>query len=398
MYKSLLIFVLFILGVSTNAQFVNSYSEKISKSTSVKPGAFAFESIPSQIILKGTLNAVSESSGLVYIDGWLWTHQDSGNGPDIYAIDTIAASVLKTVQIDNYPNTDWEDITADSDYIYVGDFGNNLGTRTDLKILKIAKKDIGNQETIHVNAEAIQFSYTDQQTYTDDNKTNFDCEALISFKDSLFIFTKDHRDYKTRIYGLPKLPGTYKINPLSEYNIGGLVTGADYDPVSGKIILIGYDGSKLNSFLCTLSGFKDTQFFSGTVTKTKIGNNTEWQTEGVCYADSVHVFISCESTAGIIASLYSCNLRQATITGSPEITNTNISCYPNPADDYLNIYSPVNIKSIEVWNLNGKKVFHIDLNSSQYQLQLNEAGIKQGVYLLEIKTADKTVRKQVLVR
>ena len=105
---------------------------------------------------------ISESSGLVFTDGKLWTHNDRGGFPWIFNIDTSTCKIKQTVVVDNFPNVDWEDITADSTHIYIGDFGNNYGMRKDLKILIIEKSDIGNKPIVHVNAKAINFIYRDQ--------------------------------------------------------------------------------------------------------------------------------------------------------------------------------------------------------------------------------------------
>ncbi|MGC9330764.1 MAG: hypothetical protein ACP5DZ_02675, partial [Bacteroidales bacterium] len=87
-----------------------------------------------------TLEAVlGENSGLVWLNGQLWTHNDSGNSNELFCVDTADCSVLRTVEISNAVNTDWEDICADEDYVYVGDFGNNNGDRTDLCIYKISR-------------------------------------------------------------------------------------------------------------------------------------------------------------------------------------------------------------------------------------------------------------------
>jgi hypothetical protein len=93
--------------------------------------------------LKHTLPAIlKESSGLCYTNGKLWTFGDSGNPNEIFSIDSSTGAILQTVVVDNFPNTDWEDITADSSYIYMGDFGNNDGDRRHLKIMRISKQDI----------------------------------------------------------------------------------------------------------------------------------------------------------------------------------------------------------------------------------------------------------------
>ncbi len=283
---------------------------------------------------------VSESSGVVFTDGKFWTHNDSGNQPNIFSVDTSTGAILQTVFIDNYLNTDWEDITADSNYIYVGDFGNNNGTRTDLKILKIAKADITTSHIVHLNAQAISFSYTDQTSFTSSSGHNFDCESVISIKDSLYIFTKDRGDGATRVYKLPKVPGTYPVSPYTGFNVGGLITGADYNPSTREIVLIGYLSSKYGSFLWFLSDYTNDQFFSGNKRRVEISNGGEWQTEGVCWLPGNRFFISCELTNSTPSSFYICNRNLKPSAVNDINTGKSFVVYPNPA------YNTVNIKTL----------------------------------------------------
>lgn len=289
-------------------------------------------------VLRAALNPIIfESSGLVWTDGQLWTHNDSGDPPDIYCIDTTDGHTLQTVIVDNYPNVDWEDITADSNYIYVGDHGNNSGDRTDLKVLKIAKADIGSGSTVHVNAQAISFSYTDQTSFTPSSTHNFDCEALISIKDSLYIFTKDRGDNQTRVYKMPKVPGTYALTPYTSYNVGGLITGADYNPATNQVVLVGYKSGHTYSFLWYLSEFTGDMFFSGNKRRIEIGSSSEWQTEGVAWLSDNRLFISCEDTGPPPASLYVTNDNFNT-TGFKEVNQAqSLLISPNPVSETLSI-------------------------------------------------------------
>src|SRR6188768_1854424 len=52
-----------------------------------------------------------ETSGLEFLDGKLWTFNDSGNPNDIYRVDTASNTVFQTVDISNSTNVDWEDMT-----------------------------------------------------------------------------------------------------------------------------------------------------------------------------------------------------------------------------------------------------------------------------------------------
>ena len=84
---------------------------------------------------------LSESSGAIFFNNKLITHNDSRGENKLFELDTITEQVTRTVAISNATNIDWEDITQDDTSIYIGDIGNNSGNRTDLKIYKISKTD-----------------------------------------------------------------------------------------------------------------------------------------------------------------------------------------------------------------------------------------------------------------
>ncbi len=306
-------------------------------------------------ILKGAMShIITESSGVEWTDGRLWTHNDSGNPAEIYSIDTTDGHTLQTITIDNYPNNDWEDISADSNYIYVGDHGNNDGSRRNLKVLKIAKSDVGAGISIHVNAQAISLSYADQTDFSGSSTNNFDCEALISIRDSLYIFTKDRGDLQTRVYKMPKAPGTYILTPYTSYNVEGLITGADYNAVTKEIVLIGYLSDHTNPFLWFLSDYQGDMFFSGNKRRIEIGGNSEWQTEGVAWVSDSRYFISCETRGDTVASLYIDSKAMNGATSAQDI-HAAVTCavFPDPATDVLHIYGLQAKAAYELINMAG---------------------------------------------
>ena len=156
---------------------------------------------------------VAETSGLIFFDDRLITHNDSGGMNALYEINSVNGAISRTVNIQNASNIDWEDISQDDDYIYIGDFGNNNGNRKNLRIYKILKTDYLNSQI--VSAEFIEFAYQDQNDFTSSpNQTNLDAEALISFGPDIYIFTKNWVDQRTNIYKVPKVPGTYTIEKI----------------------------------------------------------------------------------------------------------------------------------------------------------------------------------------
>jgi len=74
--------------------------------------ANSFSPASAQQISETTIlsDSVLETSGLIFLDGRLITHNDSGDGAKLYEIDTLTGDVLRTVFIRNAPHRDWEDI------------------------------------------------------------------------------------------------------------------------------------------------------------------------------------------------------------------------------------------------------------------------------------------------
>ncbi len=83
---------------------------------------------------------LDENSGLILLNDNFLTLNDSGGDPKIYVIDTVSGCINRTVVVANVVNHDWEALTMDTDYIYIGDFGNNSGTRTNLQMLDSSHK------------------------------------------------------------------------------------------------------------------------------------------------------------------------------------------------------------------------------------------------------------------
>lgn len=261
---------------------------------------FAYKGKPEQIVELSPL--VNETSGVIYFDEAIWTFNDSGGKPEIYRIDEKSGEISKTVFINNAKNNDWEDITMDEEFIYIGEFGNNWGNRKTLVIYKISQKEIIAGKT-EVEAELIKFSYTDQVSFEKRNRShNFDCESVISFGDSLILFSKNWEDNNTRMYKLPKEAGSYKLSPLDSFSAGGLVTGADYNKENGKLALIGY--KQKVPFIFIMEDFNGINFDSENITKIDFPDFAKSQTEGIFWENSNTVIISSEETKEYKPSLY----------------------------------------------------------------------------------------------
>ena len=252
---------------------------------------------------------VNETSGVIYFRKHIWTFNDSGGKPELYKIDKETGKISQTVILENAENHDWEDITQDKKYIYIGDFGNNLGNRKNLKIYKIEKKPIGLKKKTKVNAEIIEFSYNDQETFKIKNRKNdFDCESMISFGDSLIIFSKNWVNGKTRMYKLPKTPGQYQLDHISSYNVDGLATGADYNEDNKNLVIIGYK-DKI-PFIFYFDNFDGNKLDKGKIYRIELVRMKNAQTEGITWLNSENVVFSAERTDTFDQAIYQLNIEE----------------------------------------------------------------------------------------
>lgn len=145
----------------------------------------------------GTLKdkSISESSGLVAsrsTAGAYWTHNDSGDGPFIYAFDTRGDS-LGVFRVNDAQARDWEDISigpgpaANKWYLYIGDIGDNDEQRSEIAVYRVAEPSLTSQPTKTPGttepAEAIRLRYPDGK---------HDAETLIVHPTSgnIYIVTK----------------------------------------------------------------------------------------------------------------------------------------------------------------------------------------------------------------
>lgn len=236
-------------------------------------------------------DSIKETSGLIAFNNLYWTHNDD-HDKTIYGLDSLG-NIQKKIILEKETNHDWEEISQDSTHLYIGDFGNNYsGNRTDLNIIKIEKKSFLEGNPI---IEKIQFHYSDQIDFNSKkpNTTNFDCEAFVVSKDSIYLFTKQWSTSKTSIYALSNTSGNHVAQLKHSLNTKGLVTGATYLESKKLIVLCGY--SKIGKpFLYLLYDYKQHDFLSGN--KRRIDLRLPFhQIEGIATKDGLHYYLTNES-------------------------------------------------------------------------------------------------------
>ncbi len=343
---------------------------------------------------------INETSGLIFYNEMLITHNDSGNQARLFEIDTISNNISRTVLITNATNTDWEDITQDATHIYIGDIGNNSGSRTDLKIYKIAKADY--DASNEVAAEIINYSYPDQTDFSSNpNNNDWDAEALFVFNEWLVVCTKEWVSEKTNAYAIPKNAGTYSGNKLGSLDVNGLVTGADYDPDIDVLYLLGYSSS-LTPFLYRIEGIPDNDVFGGTGTKTTLGNLFPTQAEGITRVGGGRYFFSSEKISNIItvaSKLFTFKEDKTLSIDQADFVNFKTKVYPNPASHTLHFRYPENIElnRVEIYDMQGRLI-KVASDEEILNNLLAISHLSPASYLVRFITQTSALVKTIVVR
>lgn len=236
-------------------------------------------------------DSLRESSGLNFFREKLYTFNDSGNAPDLFEIDKNSGKILKILKT-NLINRDWEALTNNGNCFYIGDFGNNLGTRKDLKIYKIPFR---NDSLKMDSAKTIRFFYPEQIDFTPKNiRNNFDGEAMIFLDENLHIFTKEWvTDTVSHYLVNPELSENQPAKKLESYDTGFVVTDASF--FDNKLYVVGYT-KKMKVFLMIFEKDEtDNLFFNKPAKKYFLGMAYSiGQVEGIAATEN-GIYISCEN-------------------------------------------------------------------------------------------------------
>ena len=156
---------------------------------------------------------VDEMSGIVkspQFDNVWWVHNDSGDRPRLFAMDSTGAMHLAPWRADRYvagaaavdtsgrpawpglalgnaAHIDYEDMAVEDSVLYVGDIGNNGNARRDLGVYVIPEPFYYARRTRPM--EYLRIRYPDQTTYPAE-QWHYDAEALFVDDGTLYLLTK----------------------------------------------------------------------------------------------------------------------------------------------------------------------------------------------------------------
>ena len=197
---------------------------------------------------------INESSGLAVSrcqQDVLWTHNDSGSDPLVYAVNSKGES-LGTWAVTGAKLTDWEDMSGVKDesgrcFLYIGDIGNNSRTRSEFTVYRIAEPQIEPNSSSRkdplatATAEVLKFSYPDFR---------HDAETLMVHPQTGVIYIVTKRiSGPAAVYRIePSFGGPLqqakKITDISVPAIpNGFLTGGDISPDGKRAVVCDYIGA-----------------------------------------------------------------------------------------------------------------------------------------------------------
>lgn len=248
-----------------------------------------YEWVKINIYRSAVLNdSINENSGLDFFNNRLFTLNDSGNSSEIFEISKETGKIENVFKT-NLVNIDWEAITSDSSNLYVGDFGNNLGTRKDLVVHKIPFTD----SLMITKISQHPFYYPEQVDFSPRNlNQNFDAEAMIFLNEKIHIFTKEWAAKSTTHYTIdPTISTNQAAQKIESYSTGYVVTDAAY--YNQKLYLVGYT-KNAEVYLAIFKESEPGIFFNEKPNKYYLGSSLNLgQIEGIT-VDAKGIYISGE--------------------------------------------------------------------------------------------------------
>jgi DNA-binding beta-propeller fold protein YncE len=242
-------------------------------------------------------NEITESSGLVQsrcIPNVFWTHNDSGGSEFIYAINE-KGERLGTWKVSGAKNNDWEDMATLKDkagkcFLYLGDIGNNGGSKNQFTIYKVAepkvteadKKSSKKKPSKTETAEAIKFSY---------QNANPDAETLLVHPATgeIYVLTKPMLGASEvfKVGAKTEKVGSVSVPALPN----GFLTGGEISPDGRRVIVCDYYAGY--EILLPKNAKKFDEIWGQSVTRVDLGERE--QGEAICYsADGKKVYATSE--------------------------------------------------------------------------------------------------------
>ncbi len=245
--------------------------------------------------------AVNESSGVVASRrnaGVFWTHNDSGDGPNLYAFDRQGRK-RGVWRVEGAQAIDWEDIAAGPGpeqgraYLYVGDTGDNDRAREQVTVYRVPEPQVSDTDAASDRknprpteaAEAIRLKYPDGK---------HDAETLMIHPKTGDIYIVTKAPAVAGVYKLAAPYSTKQVNTLARLGdlrvpalFAGLLTGGDISPDGTRVVICDYVAAYELSLPVAPSSSSSAEGFDAVWKQTPlvIDLGEREQGESICYGE-----------------------------------------------------------------------------------------------------------------
>ena len=175
----------------------------------------------------------------------LWVHNDSQDGPYLYAIDRSGASIAQ-FELGGAFAFDWEDMAAGpgpdgaGSYLYVGDIGDNFEIRGgSVTVYRVAEPSAGDASGVLTDVAAIDLQYPD-------DSPNSEALFVDPVDGWLYLVTRDTET--TRVFRADPgvdAGGPQTLELVATLDLGHEITGADISADGSVIALRGEEHVRL---------------------------------------------------------------------------------------------------------------------------------------------------------
>ncbi|WP_269520563.1 hypothetical protein [Alteromonas sp. BMJM2] len=244
--------------------------------------------IDEAIILPSLL---SETSGLFCADDYVLSINDSGNAPAVFKV-SYSGKLQQTLTLP-IKNNDWEAVSADADYLYVADIGNNKGQREEVAVYKVNQQNVKDIKTLSIKYAANNVNSNIPYAH------DYDAEAMVKKGNELLLFSKSWSSGITHVYRINEGESLQVLSPFASISgLPGVVTGADYDSIKQQYVIVGYKSDPFGNFAAFIAEV------SKDFTLTNIWPLEGYkQVEGVCVDKRGNYWFTEEKTENREASL-----------------------------------------------------------------------------------------------
>lgn len=225
---------------------------------------------------------IGESSGLAASwrhEGILWTHNDSGDSPRLFALDEKGQHVAE-IEISGAIHDDWEDIASyqidGKPQLIIGDVGNNGRRRKEVVCYRLNEPKLGNKRVKVDQIWRIRFPDGPQ-----------DCEAIaVDVQERMILLVCKSETLAADVFSVPLETGK-KEAKVTAVRLGSIalpmITAMDLEARDGRIVITSYVDTKIFPRK-RIAGSQQTDW-EATFAQRPASIRTPWfrQREAVCF-------------------------------------------------------------------------------------------------------------------